>query len=192
MSTLHYMAGVALLFVCFSCESPEYDEKGADAKVLKQLYAEIDGLSKKESCTDSTQWAYTAIGRKPCGGPSGYIAYSNKIDTEHFLSRVALYTELETKFNNKWGGNNSDCAMAPEPIGVKCVDGVARLIYKEGEGPGNELPSDSTDHELPVDSTDHELPVDSTDHELPVDSTDNELPVDSTSNNLPVDSTSNG
>ena len=134
MKVLNYLTLVCLLPLFFSCESEEYDERGAEEKQLAKLYGEIETLSKQEPCEDAVEWSYTEIGSKPCGGPSGYIAYSNRIDTEYFLERVALYTTLQDEFNKKWGVN-SDCAVEPAPIGVECVDGEAQLIYKGLEPP---------------------------------------------------------
>lgn len=154
MKVLSYLTFVCLLPLFFSCESEGYDEKGAEEKRLVGLYAEIEALSKQEACEDASQWEYTAIGSKPCGGPSGYIAYSTQIDTEYFLSRVALYTTLHEEFNKKWG-INSDCAVEPVPIGVECVDGEARLIYTESQKPEEpEAPGESEEQEEPGESED--------------------------------------
>lgn len=167
MRILYYMT-LAGLLLTFSCESPEYDQKGAEAKQLQQLYTEIAGLAAKEPCEDPAEWTFTPVGSKPCGGPSSYLAYSKKIDTTHFLERVALYTELEISFNEKWDVS-SDCAVVPAPVGVMCVDGAGKLVYVDGTEPG--LPSDSTDTDLPADTTDNDLPADSTANDLPADST---------------------
>lgn len=154
MKILNYLTLVCLLPLFFSCESEAYDERGADEKLLARLYSEIESLSKQRPCEDAAEWSYTEIGSKPCGGPSGYIAYSTQIDTEYFLDRVELYTTLQREFNEKWGVS-SDCAAEPTPIGVECVDGEARLIYTESQEPEEpEEPEESEEQEEPGESDD--------------------------------------
>jgi hypothetical protein len=42
------------------------------------------------------------IGSKACGGPTGFIAYSLKLNTTDFLDKVEKYTNSQKRFNNKW------------------------------------------------------------------------------------------
>jgi hypothetical protein len=46
-------------------------------------------------------WNFTPIGSKACGGPTGFIAYSLKLNTTDFLDKVEKYTPKK-EFNNKW------------------------------------------------------------------------------------------
>jgi hypothetical protein len=45
---------------------------------------------------------FTSIGSKACGGPTGFVAYSLKLNTTEFLDKVKKYTIIK-KFNTKWG-----------------------------------------------------------------------------------------
>lgn len=99
------------------------DQKRANMAVLIK---EIDLIISKESCNDVAEWKFTPIGSKPCGGPSSYIAYPIKME-EEVLTKVINFTAMQSAFNLKYG-LMSDCAMVPEPAGIKCVDGKAVLV----------------------------------------------------------------
>ena len=93
---------------------------------MKELIAEIDSLVGTEPCTDAANWKFTAIGAKPCGGPSSYIAYPTKLE-ENIVPKVAQFTAMQSAFNTKYG-LMSDCMMVMPPTGIKCEKGKATLI----------------------------------------------------------------
>ena len=95
-------------------------------QAMSDLIKDIDSLIQKESCEDATNWEFTAIGSKPCGGPSSYIAYPKKLAGE-ILPKVADLTAKQMAFNKKYG-MMSDCAFISEPTGIKCEDGKAVLV----------------------------------------------------------------
>jgi hypothetical protein len=99
-----------------------------DEKLLNDLYAEIEVISKEFACSDAKEWKFTEIGQKACGGPQGYIAYNVNIDTECFLKKVKYYTTLTGTFNDKYGVV-SDCSVAPIPSGIECRNGEPVLDY---------------------------------------------------------------
>lgn len=99
-----------------------------DLIFLSELYIEIASLSASYNCSDHSDWNYTAIGNKPCGGPIAYIAYHNKIDTESFLRKVKFYSNQQEQYNIKWS-LISDCSVPPEPCGIICDDGLPIFIY---------------------------------------------------------------
>ncbi|MFY0688285.1 MAG: hypothetical protein JXQ90_14020 [Cyclobacteriaceae bacterium] len=99
-----------------------------DDQLLSQLYNEIFDLASKYDCSDPSDWSYTPIGSKACGGPFGYIAYSNQLNEQEFLNLVIHYTKQQEIYNTKWG-IGSDCSLITQPTGIECVDGVAKLIY---------------------------------------------------------------
>ncbi len=56
-----------------------------------------------------------AIGTKPCGGPWGYLVYSEEqSDTQNLERLVKRYTELDS-IRNVEEGRGSTCDMAREP-----------------------------------------------------------------------------
>jgi len=93
-----------------------------DLAALQQMRANIEAIAESEPCTNAAYWSFTAIGSKACGGPQGYIAYSNNIDVASFLDLVEAYTLAEQAFNIKWG-IFSTCDLALMPNGVSCVNG---------------------------------------------------------------------
>lgn len=106
----------------------ELSEQQIDHKNLMELYEEILKLSQSYSCSNSSDWSFTTYGSKACGGPQGYIAYSNKIDTTVFLQKVQEYTKAEKKYNIKWNVV-STCDLPAQPKSVECQNGVPVLKY---------------------------------------------------------------
>ena len=100
----------------------QQDEKQAMSALIK----DIDSLIQTETCSDVADWEFTAIGAKPCGGPSSYIAYPKKLAAE-ILPKVAEMTAKQMEFNKKYG-LISDCSIVPEPTGITCEEGKAVLM----------------------------------------------------------------
>lgn len=106
----------------------EITEQEKEHRELMILFDEISTLSYSISCTNSNDWSFTSYGAKACGGPQGYIAYSNQIDTAAFLQKTATYTEAEKDYNIKWG-IVSDCSVPNEPKSVECKNGIIKFNY---------------------------------------------------------------
>lgn len=90
---------------------------------------ELIALSESVVCEDSSSWRITGLGSKPCGGPSGYIAYSVQIDTIEFLNKVNEYNEA-VRAQNEREQLVSDCSVPIPPYAIQCQDGKAVLIYE--------------------------------------------------------------
>lgn len=99
-----------------------------DNLTLSELYNEFSDLSESIACTDASLWKYTAYGSKACGGPIGYMAYSECINTNDFLNKIEKYTTLQNTYNNKYGVV-STCDVPPPPTSINCVNGEAVLGY---------------------------------------------------------------
>lgn len=120
----------AVCLILGACSNDDSDTKDNESKNLEKMYTEIIDLSlaKSQPCTNSAEWAFTAIGSKSCGGVAGYLIYSKKINTVDFLAKVKAYTDAQVAFNTKWG-INSTCEIIQPPYGVDCVDGKPKLNY---------------------------------------------------------------
>lgn len=121
---------IALGFLFLGCNSDEPSSQEAETQNLTKMYDEIisDSMVNSTPCTDPVQWSFTSIGSKACGGPTGYIAYSLKINVTDFLKKVENYTNAQAAYNKKWG-IFSTCEMIMPPTGVDCVNGKPTLIY---------------------------------------------------------------
>ena len=120
---------VLLLFSCVACEEKDfYSTLEDDQAEMSSLRKEIDKLAGQLSCSDASDWKFTAIGVKACGGPTGYVAYSTKIDEALLLKKVALYTQKQKAFNVKWGAS-SDCMFLSPPKSISCVGGKPEFVY---------------------------------------------------------------
>ena len=98
----------------------------SDREKLSSLIKEIEKLANSETCNDVADWNFAAIGSKPCGGPSSYIAYPKKIEDE-IVPKITNFTQMQSAFNTKYG-LVSDCMMVMPPSGIRCVDGKAVLV----------------------------------------------------------------
>lgn len=118
-----------IIFSFSACEERDLNHsKEEDLLEMANLRTEIDKLSEQFACENSADWKFTAIGEKACGGPTGYVAYSTKIDEAMFLKKVALYAQKQKAFNVKWGVA-SDCMFMTPPKSIDCVGGKPKLVY---------------------------------------------------------------
>ena len=93
-----------------------------EAQQLSKMFVEIEALASSESCVETSEWTFTSYGSKACGGPIGYIAYSQNIDTALFLQKIEEHRMAQQAFNEKWG-IISDCSIPQEPQTVVCENG---------------------------------------------------------------------
>ncbi len=125
---IHLLSALLALSLA-GCES---DTSGLsqeqDQSMLNLKLTEIVNLAESVICEDSSDWTFTGIGGKACGGPTGYIAYSTTINVENFLLMVEEFNAAEDSFNKKWG-IISDCSTPAQPIGIDCINGKAVLIF---------------------------------------------------------------
>ncbi len=106
----------------------ELTEQEMDHRHLMDLFNEIYNLSISVPCEDAKDWTFTAYGSKACGGPQGFIPYSNQIDVVNFLNKVDTYTAAENAYNIKWG-IISTCDLPQQPTSVACQNGLPILNY---------------------------------------------------------------
>ncbi|RIW17157.1 hypothetical protein D0X99_05230 [Algoriphagus lacus] len=112
---------VISLFWLSGCGLLEDDSKKYELDEIEELYSEIIALSESVSCTNSSEWKFTAMGSKACGGPTRYIAYHQSVE-EKFLSLVGQYTKLQAEYNLKYDVV-SDCSLIVAPRNIICEAG---------------------------------------------------------------------
>jgi|SRR5690554_797967 len=113
-----------------ACENEQLlvGDREHDNQHLERLWREIDSLSGLYPCEEASEWRFTAIGAKACGGPTGYVAYAVHLDEEDFLEKVERYTRLQDAYNRKWNVI-SDCMFLTPPDRVVCEDGKPKLLW---------------------------------------------------------------
>ena len=119
---------VLIISLMWACKDREDPMQNVDSSELDRLYKDIEKSAQQFTCENAGEWKFTAIGSKACGGASGYIAYSVKIDESTFLKKVEQFTKLQADYNQKWGGY-SDCALIIQPKGVTCDNGKPKFTY---------------------------------------------------------------
>lgn len=107
-------------------EKPEGDITDYDREILRTHLSEIEQLAQSEFCENTDDWTYAPIGSKPCGGPSSYIAFHKNVENQ-IMPKITQFNEMSAAFNKKHG-LVSDCMMVPEPAGIVCENGTAKLI----------------------------------------------------------------
>ncbi|MGV3762563.1 hypothetical protein [Parapedobacter sp.] len=125
MITYFAWVGMLLLIGVSACEQKTpllTGTKEGDEGKLRELREKIDTLSLMYPCGDASEWRFTAIGAKACGGPTGYVPYSTRLDTAAFLKMVKTYTALQDAYNREYG-IASDCAYVTPPSEVVCEEG---------------------------------------------------------------------
>lgn len=103
------------------------DIRKSDLSVLEVLEQEIVILSESVPCTNSSEWKFTPMGSKACGGPTRYIAYHQSVEKK-FLELVDQYTFQQQEYNRK---NNvvSDCMLVAPPRSVTCEGNKPILVF---------------------------------------------------------------
>jgi hypothetical protein len=129
MKTIKFLL-IAFSILLFSCNTDDSSSQETEMQNLTKLYDEIISSSMVNStpCTNPAEWSFTAIGSKACGGSTGYIMYSLKINVPEFLKKVKNYTNVQEAYNKKWG-IFSTCDIILPPTSVDCVNGKPTLIY---------------------------------------------------------------
>ena len=116
---------ISLLVV--SCELATNEPLIITAEELLASQAEIIRLAESVPCTNASEWKFTPMGNKACGGPARYLAYHQSVERE-LLDLVERFTSLQKTYNEK---NNviSDCLLVGPPITIQCDGGKAILVY---------------------------------------------------------------
>jgi hypothetical protein len=116
---------IALLVV--SCELATTEPILVTSEELLSAQAEIIRLAESVPCTNASEWKFTPMGSKACGGPARYIAYHQSVERE-LLDLVKRFNSLQKAYNEK---NNviSDCMLVGPPRTVQCEANKAILVY---------------------------------------------------------------
>lgn len=110
---------LALLLLACSGSKPESQQDYQQE--LREQLQEIEALIGESHCDDSEDCDYLALGAKPCGGPQAYVIFANDIDRQQLQKLVVDYTNLEKKYNEKFG-IASDCALVSPPQNIGCMN----------------------------------------------------------------------
>ena len=114
------------LFV-ISCELSTTEPLVITAEELVAAQAEIIRLAESVPCTNASEWKFTPMGNKACGGPARYIAYHQSVERE-LLDLVERFTTAQKAYNET---NNvlSDCLLVGPPRTIQCEANKAVLVY---------------------------------------------------------------
>lgn len=128
MWKIKYILTFLSIILISSCKNENELTQNAESEIINNIFAEIEFLANSKECLNSSEWTFTSFGSKACGGPLGYIAYSNNIDTKLFLEKIETHRTLQKKYNEKWG-IISNCSIPPKPLSIKCENGKPVLEY---------------------------------------------------------------
>lgn len=121
---------MAMVSLVFACKDTMKNSMKEDQDRLDIQLKDIQNMSMAQQtvCQNASEWRFTAIGAKGCGGAIGYITYTTKIDTVAFINKVKVYTNQQQEFNKKWN-IGSDCSLVLHPKGLACENGKPKLVY---------------------------------------------------------------
>jgi hypothetical protein len=114
------------LFV-ISCELSTTEPLVITAEELVAAQAEIIRLAESVPCTNASEWKFTPMGNKACGGPARYIAYHQSVERE-LLDLVEQFT-LAQKAYNETNNVLSDCLLVGPPRTIQCEANKAVFVY---------------------------------------------------------------
>jgi hypothetical protein len=99
---------------------------GSDEAALETLRAEIVTAIGEPRCANLVHCRALALGARPCGGPSEYLAYSSITGNRELLEAKAYeYGFLQEEVNRKQSAAGT-CAVLPQPRAA-CIDGRCSL-----------------------------------------------------------------
>ena len=98
------------------------DATESDQAALKSMREEINRLIGEPRCVNLVHCRVLALGSRPCGGASEYVAYSSTTGNREILEAKAYeYTFLEEEVNRKNAAVGT-CQVLAEPK-VACTRG---------------------------------------------------------------------
>jgi hypothetical protein len=87
----------------------------------------IHALIGKASCLSDNQCQVLPIGAKSCGGPAGYLAWSNVSTDGAELQALAERYKTEQQADNERAGRISTCRVLPQPPAA-CRANICQLV----------------------------------------------------------------
>ena len=119
------LAGLVLCTV-FAQAGDASAPAGSDEAALKTMREEIVKLIGEPRCVNLVHCRVLALGARPCGGPSEYLAYSSSTGKGDTLEAKAYeYSFLEEEVNRKKSAVSA-CEILPMPRAA-CIDGRCML-----------------------------------------------------------------
>ncbi len=113
-----------------NCANGDYTE---ELNALEDLQQEILQIAQSETeCTDPSEWQFIFLNNGCTIASLNFtlspILYSNQIDVDLFLQKVANFRNAEERFIEKWKPGII-CADFVISSGIECENGKAVLIY---------------------------------------------------------------
>lgn len=103
------------------------DENSVKYGKLNELQMRIEMVTSESSCSSDLQCRTIAVGRRSCGGPESFYAYSaSNADTTTLIDLVSEYNRLQSTIDPK-RVRTPECRVITDP-GARCVN--QRCILK--------------------------------------------------------------
>jgi len=119
---------LTVLFFASCSLNETTDQQDLDLKRLEDLSNEIIALVDSSVCNDESECDFVAFGSKPCGGPWGYLVFSNSIDTDELMEKVDRFNQLQNSYNIRYN-IVSDCSVVMPPTSLICEDNKCKGVY---------------------------------------------------------------
>lgn len=108
-------------------ETDPADENSVKYSKLNEMQMRIEMVTSESSCTSDFQCRTIAVGKRPCGGPEAFYAYSaSNADTTTLIDMVSEYNRVQSSISVK-RPRSAECRVITDP-GARCVN--QRCILK--------------------------------------------------------------
>lgn len=123
------LSAALLVTALIGCNRDDDEPSQNEELTLLQIQLNsIFQLAQATACDDPAEWYTVAYGSKPCGGPRGYLAYHESVDSNLLFGLIEDHAEAEAAYNQKYNVT-SDCETPPIPSGVTCSGDVPVLVF---------------------------------------------------------------
>lgn len=102
--------------------APQPDAAQAPSGTLAAIHA----LVGKAECASDSQCQVLPIGARACGGPAGFLAWSNAKTDAGQLQALAEAYRAEQQANNERSGRISNCRVLTAPLAA-CRANICQL-----------------------------------------------------------------
>jgi hypothetical protein len=118
-------AAVSGLLAC-AAALPAWGQQISDEAALAKLHAEIVQLIGDAPCANLVHCRAVALGWKPCGGASEYLAYGTVTGKGDLIQAKATEYSILYEDVERTKGTAGACVALPPPR-VSCVDNRCRV-----------------------------------------------------------------
>lgn len=144
MNMIKSSFAVLLLFPLMACGNDSAEPENLPD--ISAVYKKMESLTQDKSCEIDSDCGVMPTGERACGGPSGYMVYSQRLGTESIsqLESLAKQSSDMARLINEKSDMMSTCDVLP-PATAACIENQCTIVESNQYlDPGN-LPTNKDD-----------------------------------------------